>query len=59
MKKLMKIELTEEERNYLLEVCKRAKMFADMRLPDMPHIIAITDLEKIKVLINKLSEKNE
>jgi len=53
----MKIELTEEERKYLLEVCKRAKMFAEMRLPDMPNIIAMTDIEKIKVLINKLSEK--
>lgn len=53
----MKIELTEEERKYLLEVCKRAKMFAEMRLPDMPHIVAITDIEIIKVLISKLSDK--
>jgi hypothetical protein len=53
----MIIEMSEEERNWILRVCERAKMLAEMGIPNLPHIISMTDIEKIEVLINKLSEK--
>ena len=53
----MKIELTEEEREFLLRVCIRAKKFASMGLTEVSPAIMSDDMEKIELLINKLSEK--
>ncbi len=55
--KTIKIDLTEEEMDFLLRVCLRAKLFAELNLLGSTCIDTERDVEKIKTLINKLSEK--
>ena len=51
----MNIEITEEEREFLLRMCKRAELFAQMgMLKDVKAIDPRGDLHKIKALIDKL-----
>lgn len=51
----MKIELTEEERNYLLKLCVREKSFTSEFLLDYPDTIAQMIQTQIESIINKLS----
>ena len=59
----MKIDLTEEEREFLLKLCTRARFYA-MIVFQIKHlntksvqIVLTHELKIIETLINKLSEK--
>lgn len=57
----MKIDLTEEEIEFLLRVCTRAKLFSKMGLLKnicYSPVILEEDMIGIETLINKLNVKN-
>lgn len=53
----MKIDLTEEEVEFLLRVCTRAEMMAYKGTMRHSSNMMERDRSKIQMLINKLSEK--
>jgi hypothetical protein len=57
----MIIDLTEEETEFLLRICTRAKLFADMHIFKSNSLVdAVGDLNKINSLIEKLKKvKND
>lgn len=56
----MKIDITEEERQFILRVCIRAKLFIEMNIiPQSFSQSFESDLEKITSLTIKLEEPDE
>jgi hypothetical protein len=53
----MKVEITEEEREFLQRVCIRAEIFCGMGINPPNHSRMQNDLEKIKSLIKKFRQK--
>jgi hypothetical protein len=56
----MKIELNEEETEICIRLCKRAQILAKggvFRIDELPPDIYDSTIEKLDVLINKLSDK--
>lgn len=55
----MKVELTEEEIDFILHFCKKAKTFFENSIKHDQLVEAKKPLEKVILLINKLSEKHD
>lgn len=54
--KFMKIELTEEEINFILDFCKKSKILLENSIRHDQLAEAQKPLEKVILLINKLTE---
>ena len=53
----MKIDLNEEEQEFLLRICTRAQILAYKGITKHSRNMIESNHEKIRLIINKLSEK--